>query len=150
MLIVGHRHLERTLRDYVAHYDAERPHGSLTPAAPDRRPPEARGQPPAEIGRGDVLGGVLHKPASLRPEPLADGRSGARDRFAAHDRSKRRLATSPTTVALLLDSYAALMLYLHPPADAPAVAVIDLREGRWSSGQQALCPGVPRAAADFE
>lgn len=45
-LIVGHGHLQRTLRDYVRHYNAERPHRSLALAsrsgahhrAPARRP----------------------------------------------------------------------------------------------------------------
>jgi putative transposase len=61
ILIFGRRHLERVLSDYLAHYNAERPHRSLGLAAPAGKPPEARGSPPAEIRRRDVLGGVIHE-----------------------------------------------------------------------------------------
>ncbi|HTB49965.1 MAG TPA: integrase core domain-containing protein [Solirubrobacteraceae bacterium] len=61
VLILGHRHLERTLRDYVGHYDSERPHRSLALAAPCQPSPETRGSPPTEIGRRDVLGGLIHE-----------------------------------------------------------------------------------------
>jgi hypothetical protein len=43
----------------VAHYNAERPHRSLALAAPAGKAPEARGSPPAELCRRDVLGGVI-------------------------------------------------------------------------------------------
>lgn len=33
VLVFGRRHLERVLRAYAAHYNAERPHRSLAPAA---------------------------------------------------------------------------------------------------------------------
>jgi transposase InsO family protein len=62
LLIFGERHLERVLRGYAAHYNAERPHRSLGLAAPDGEPPsEARGSPPADIRRRDVMGGVIHE-----------------------------------------------------------------------------------------
>jgi transposase len=62
MLILGRRHLERVLRDYQDHYNTGRPHRSLALAAPGRPlPDEARGSPPAEIGRRDVLGGLIHE-----------------------------------------------------------------------------------------
>ena len=61
VLVFGRRHLERVLRGYLAHYNAERPHRSLGLAAPAGKPPEARGSPPAEIRRRDVLGGVIHE-----------------------------------------------------------------------------------------
>ncbi|MGH7043488.1 MAG: integrase core domain-containing protein [Acetobacteraceae bacterium] len=61
ILIVGRRHLERTLGHYVAHYNACRPHRALALAAPETELPEARGSPPAEIGRRDVLGGLIHE-----------------------------------------------------------------------------------------
>jgi putative transposase len=60
LLILGRRHLERVLRGYVAHYNAERPHRSLGLAAPAGKPAEARGSP-AEIRRRDVLGGLIHE-----------------------------------------------------------------------------------------
>lgn len=61
MLVFGRRHLEQILRDYLTHYNAERPHRSLALAAPAGKPPAARGSPPAEIRRRDVLGGLIHE-----------------------------------------------------------------------------------------
>ena len=60
VLVVGRRHLERVLRDYVAHFNAERPHRSLELAAPAGSP-RSRGSPPAEIRRRDLLGGLIHE-----------------------------------------------------------------------------------------
>jgi transposase InsO family protein len=60
ILIFGRRHLERVLRDYVAHFNDERPHRSL-----DLTPPagstQARGSPSSGIVRRDVLGGLIHE-----------------------------------------------------------------------------------------
>jgi putative transposase len=62
LLIFGRRHLERALREYVAHYNGERPHRSLALAAPAREPPrQLQPSPPAEIRRRDLLGGVIHE-----------------------------------------------------------------------------------------
>jgi putative transposase len=62
LLIVGRRHLERVLRAYLAHYNAERPHRSLALASPAGQAATARGSPqPAQIDRRDVLGGLLHE-----------------------------------------------------------------------------------------
>jgi putative transposase len=61
VLVFRRRHLEQILRGYVTHYNAERPHRSLALAAPARGPHEARGSPPAEIRRRDVLGGLIHE-----------------------------------------------------------------------------------------
>jgi putative transposase len=62
VLIFGRRHLERVLRGYAAHYNAERPHRSLGWPLPTRsRPPRRAARHPADIRRRDVLGGVLHK-----------------------------------------------------------------------------------------
>ena len=61
LLIFGRRHLEQVLRGYVTHYNAERPHRALGLAAPAGDPPEARGSPPADIRRRDVVGGVIHE-----------------------------------------------------------------------------------------
>jgi putative transposase len=36
-LIVSRKHLDRLLRTYVSHYNAERPHRGLELAAPDKR-----------------------------------------------------------------------------------------------------------------
>jgi putative transposase len=61
LLVFGRRHLARVLRAYVGHYNAERPHRSLALAAPAEQPREARGSPPAEIRRRDVLGGLINE-----------------------------------------------------------------------------------------
>ncbi len=59
LLILGERHLEAVLRDYVAHYNAQRPHrgihlgvpsGSAEPVAPS-----------LDVRRRDVLGGLIHE-----------------------------------------------------------------------------------------
>jgi putative transposase len=66
-LILGRRHLEQVLEEYVAHYNAARSHRAL-----ELRAPLARGQPtqlpsPVEkLIRRDRLGGVIHE-----YEPLA-------------------------------------------------------------------------------
>jgi putative transposase len=60
LLILGHRHLERVLRIYTAHYNSERPHRGLALQPPD---PERTAGPPAvgKIGRRDRLGGLIHE-----------------------------------------------------------------------------------------
>ncbi len=61
LLVVGRRHLEQILREYLAHYNGERPHRALALAAPTRELHEPRGSPPTEIRRRDVLGGLIHE-----------------------------------------------------------------------------------------
>jgi putative transposase len=58
--VCGSRHLERVLRGYVAHLNAERPHRSpeLVPPAGS---PRSRGSPPSSVLRRDVLGGLIHE-----------------------------------------------------------------------------------------
>ena len=59
LLILGRRHLEVALREFVRHYNAARPHRAL-----NLRPPFARGQPvraTGEIVRHDRLGGLIHE-----------------------------------------------------------------------------------------
>jgi putative transposase len=61
VLVFGRRHLQAALREYVAHYNAGRPHRSLALAPPDG-PGEARASPvPADVARRDVLGGLIHE-----------------------------------------------------------------------------------------
>jgi len=61
LLVFGRRHLEQVLREYVAHYNAERPHRSLE-LAPPAGSPQLRASPPSsEIRRRDVLGGLIHE-----------------------------------------------------------------------------------------
>lgn len=61
VLVFGRRHLERELRGYVAHYNAERPHRSLD-LAPPGGSPQTRGSPRgSEVLRRDVLGGLIRE-----------------------------------------------------------------------------------------
>ncbi|MGH9105310.1 MAG: integrase core domain-containing protein [Acidimicrobiales bacterium] len=64
MLILGRRHLEAVLADYVEHYNSHRPHRSLSqcsPAAPDATPPSISDVDAARLRRGDRLGGLVHE-----------------------------------------------------------------------------------------
>ena len=61
MLVFGRRHLDQILRDYLTHYNTERPHRSLALAAPGGTLQEVRESPPAEICRRDVLSGLIHE-----------------------------------------------------------------------------------------
>jgi putative transposase len=61
-LVVGRRHLQRVLGEYVVHYNARRPHRGL-----DLRTPDAPSDPPApastprSVRRRDILGGLIHE-----------------------------------------------------------------------------------------
>ena len=60
LLITGPRHLAVVMREYLAHYNAHRPHRSL-----DQRPPADRSIPPSDANqrplRQDRLGGLIHE-----------------------------------------------------------------------------------------
>jgi hypothetical protein len=60
LLILGRRHLERTLRIYTTHYNRERPHRALALLPPD---PDIAANPPlaGEIARHARLGGLIHE-----------------------------------------------------------------------------------------
>jgi putative transposase len=60
-LIRNERHLERVLRVYVHHYNAERPHRGLKLSPPEgpREPMASAVQ--ANVCRRDLLGGLLHE-----------------------------------------------------------------------------------------
>ncbi len=61
-LVLGRRHLEAVLRDYVRHYNQHRPHRGLRLEAPS---PVATISPTplslSDIARHDVLGGLIHE-----------------------------------------------------------------------------------------
>jgi transposase InsO family protein len=64
MLILGRRHLEAVLREYVKHYNQHRPHRSLGQRAPsnaDAAPAPTREPYGAHIRRANVLGGLIHE-----------------------------------------------------------------------------------------
>jgi putative transposase len=62
ILIVSRKHLERVLREYVAHYNTHRPHRSL-----EQRPPLLKTVPVSahhhecRVRRRDRLGGLIHE-----------------------------------------------------------------------------------------
>jgi len=64
MLILGRRHLEAVLGEYVAHYNRHRPHRSLNQQAPstgDATPAPTFEPDSAHLQRTDVLGGLIHE-----------------------------------------------------------------------------------------
>jgi putative transposase len=61
LLVVGGRHLEHILTEYLAHYNRRRPHRSL-----GQRPPDPPDKPepltsPRDVIRYDVVGGLVHE-----------------------------------------------------------------------------------------
>ena len=59
LLILGQKHLEQILREYVSHYNRARPHRGLR-----LQPPLTSGLPAAPVGpvrRRDLLGGLIHE-----------------------------------------------------------------------------------------
>jgi putative transposase len=60
LLILGRRHLERVLRTYTNHYNAQRPHRALALAPPDARNTANRSAN-QHIERLDLLGGLIHE-----------------------------------------------------------------------------------------
>jgi putative transposase len=60
-LVLGRRHLERVLREYVRHYNQQRPHRSLALAVPEARDQSSPQVNPREVRRRDVLGGLIHE-----------------------------------------------------------------------------------------
>ncbi len=64
MFILGRRHLEAVLAEYVEHYNAHRPHRSLSQRAPctlDTAPALIGDADLARLRRADRLGGLIHE-----------------------------------------------------------------------------------------
>jgi putative transposase len=60
LLILGERHLQRILEQYLRHYNAERPHRGLSLETPEPRAAAAnRGD--GAVARVDRLGGLIHE-----------------------------------------------------------------------------------------
>jgi putative transposase len=59
VLFLGRSHLEAVLREFVAHYNATRPHRALDLHPPLGRPQPV--QPSGAIVRRDRLGGLIHE-----------------------------------------------------------------------------------------
>jgi putative transposase len=60
-LILGRRHLDRTLRTYVEHYNRGRPHRALGLAPPRAEARDPIPVPPLDVRRRDLLGGLVHE-----------------------------------------------------------------------------------------
>jgi transposase InsO family protein len=59
-LVLGRRHLEAVLRQYVRHYNQQRPHRGLDFGVPSGR--TAPLEPvPLTVRRHDILGGLVHE-----------------------------------------------------------------------------------------
>jgi len=61
MLILGPRHLDRTLRTYAEHYNRQRPHRALALASPLVATWEPIPVSPHDVRRRDLLGGLIHE-----------------------------------------------------------------------------------------
>jgi transposase InsO family protein len=60
-LILGRRHLDRTLRTYVEHYNRKRPHRALALASPLPGARDPIPVSPRDVRRRDLLGGLIHE-----------------------------------------------------------------------------------------
>ena len=60
-LVWGRRHLDRTLRTYVEHYNRGRPHRALGLASPNATAAEPIPVDPRDVRRRDLLGGLIHE-----------------------------------------------------------------------------------------
>ena len=60
-LILGRRHLDRTLRTYAEHYNRQRPHRAVGLASPDATSAEPIPADPRDVRRRDLLGGLVHE-----------------------------------------------------------------------------------------
>src|SRR5674476_163203 len=60
-LILGRRHLDRTLRTYVEHYNRGRPHRALGLASPLPGARDPIPVSPRDVRRRDLLGGLVHE-----------------------------------------------------------------------------------------
>jgi transposase InsO family protein len=61
LLIVGQRHLERVLREYVRHYNGQRPHRGIQLQVPVPDDGVSATPPTYRVRRHDVLGGLIHE-----------------------------------------------------------------------------------------
>ena len=61
MLILGHRHLERVLREYVCHYNYQRPHRGIELGVPASNSGIIIAPPTLNVHRHDLLGGLIHE-----------------------------------------------------------------------------------------
>src|SRR5664280_371249 len=60
-IILGRRHLDRTLRTYAEHYNRGRPHRALALATPVAKDEASMPVRPPDVRRTDLLGGLIHE-----------------------------------------------------------------------------------------
>jgi putative transposase len=60
-LVLGRRHLDRTLRTYAEHYNRRRPHRALALASPLAEARDPIPVSPQDVRRRDLLGGLIHE-----------------------------------------------------------------------------------------
>jgi putative transposase len=61
VLIHGRRHLDGILRQYVSHYNHQRPHRGIDLEVPVPSIRIAAAPPSARVRRHDMLGGLIHE-----------------------------------------------------------------------------------------
>jgi putative transposase len=61
LLVLGHRHLERVLREYVGHYNRQRPHRGIELGVPVPGNCIVATPPSLRARRHNVLGGLIHE-----------------------------------------------------------------------------------------
>jgi putative transposase len=61
ILVLGRRHLNAVLRQYVRHYNQRRPHRGLNLGVPVPSETTVATSPSFRINRRDVLGGLIHE-----------------------------------------------------------------------------------------
>jgi transposase InsO family protein len=61
MLVLGPRHLNGILHDYIRHYNEQRPHRGLNLGVPVPSENTAATPPPFHVDRHDVLGGLIYE-----------------------------------------------------------------------------------------
>jgi transposase InsO family protein len=61
LLVLGHRHLERVLREYVGHYNRQRPHRGIELGVPAPGNCIVATPPWLRARRHNVLGGLIHE-----------------------------------------------------------------------------------------
>jgi putative transposase len=61
LLLVGPRHTERVLREYMCHYNEQRPHRGIDLAVPVATHSPYIPAVPESVTRRDVLGGLIHE-----------------------------------------------------------------------------------------
>jgi putative transposase len=65
MLIVGRRHPQLVLAEFIEHYNTHRPHRSLGQTPPVGTPPGLVALPGGQVVRRDRLGGLIHEYAQV-------------------------------------------------------------------------------------